>query len=726
MTLTPDHFKELLARARANALENQQANIAANADAMAAMIEKESPHAIDITNLCREESPDETVVEIIQDILGTPDSSAPATKTIGVARDVELNAKQYEFYEFGLSGIDCCLIGAAGTGKTTSMRKFTAGLIKYGLLPAINSSTKWFSIGSPGAMICSFTNKAVNNIRHAVVPELKKNTLTIHKALDFAPVFYEIEDKAGEIKKTMAFEPSRTRFNPLPSEIVFVAFEESSMIPVELYNMLQDAMPHPHQEVFLGDIQQLPPVFGSAVLGFKMLQLPVIELTEVYRQALDSPIIDLAWKILAGKSSVFSGKTESYKVFSEYSKKEVTRIRCPALEALTHSSPVGELKFQPWQKTLTPDDALNTISMQLRAWIQSGYYDPQEDMILCPFNKAFGTVEINKQISQYLGVTRQATVHEVVAGFNKHYLAIGDRVLYDKEDAFIVNISKNGKYLGAGYQPASVHLSRYGNMQSNMTEAEEAQAEADQNAAATDEAMEFFLNSAVESSEDRVQACSHVITVKYAYDMESHDMGMDSDDGVVLDSAAEINNLLGGYAITVHKSQGSEFNKVFILLHASHATMISRELLYTAVTRAKKYLHIIAETTTFQKGIQVQRIKGSTLEEKAEFFKGKLDGGVFPTQEKLNIGGRDVKAMMAEFERSSLPPTLVSSPAEELCPAELCPAEPQINYQLVRENEFDEVSEVSEAINAVKYEFTLLSVSERARLRLAQIKAGRK
>jgi ATP-dependent exoDNAse (exonuclease V) alpha subunit len=56
----------------------------------------------------------------------------------------------------------------------------------------------------------------------------------------------------------------------------------------------------------------------------------------------------------------------------------------------------------------------------------------------------------------------------------------------------------------------------------------------------------------------------------------------------------------------------------------SHATMLQRELLYTAVTRAREELYIICEPETFVNGIKSQRVKGDTLAEKAEFFKGKL------------------------------------------------------------------------------------------------------
>jgi ATP-dependent exoDNAse (exonuclease V) alpha subunit len=51
--------------------------------------------------------------------------------------------------------------------------------------------------------------------------------------------------------------------------------------------------------------------------------------------------------------------------------------------------------------------------------------------------------------------------------------------------------------------------------------------------------------------------------------------------------------------------------------------MIQRELLYTAVTRAREELYVICEADTFVKGIESQKVKGNTLAEKAEWFKGK-------------------------------------------------------------------------------------------------------
>ncbi len=59
-------------------------------------------------------------------------------------------------------------------------------------------------------------------------------------------------------------------------------------------------------------------------------------------------------------------------------------------------------------------------------------------------------------------------------------------------------------------------------------------------------------------------------------------------------SPAQINASETAFAMTIHKSQGSEFNEVFIILPDNEANLLlSRELLYTAITRAKKKVTIV-------------------------------------------------------------------------------------------------------------------------------------
>jgi len=358
------------------------------------------------------------------------------------------------------------------------------------------------------------------------------------------------------------------------------------MLSVELYNEINLALQHAVQWIFLGDINQLPPVFGSAVLGFRLLDLPTVELTEVYRQALESPIIRLAHRIL-------SGKVIREAEFKDWFYKD-------------------QLKIHAWKKRIGADDAVRTLAEFFKKAYDIKAYNIDEDIILIPYNKACGTIELNKHIANHIARRTERTTYEVIAGFNKHYFSIGDKVLYDKEDAEIIDIGTNASYTGARFQTESKHLDYWGHnpkaieeYNANMTSSVDSEADVD------------FLLEAVAAAgddEDRVRKASHIITVRLT----------DTGATLSIDTAADVNALLHAYALTVHKAQGSEWRKVYLCLHQSHATMMQRELLYTAITRAKEELYVICEPDSFVKGIERQRIKGNTLEEKAEFFKGKL------------------------------------------------------------------------------------------------------
>ena len=66
----------------------------------------------------------------------------------------------------------------------------------------------------------------------------------------------------------------------------------------------------------------------------------------------------------------------------------------------------------------------------------------------------------------------------------------------------------------------------------------------------------------------------------------------------------EIDQIEHAYAITVHKSQGSEFDVVILPITASAPMLLTRNLLYTAITRAKKLLIVISSANIINKMIQ--------------------------------------------------------------------------------------------------------------------------
>jgi ATP-dependent exoDNAse (exonuclease V) alpha subunit len=397
---------------------------------------------------------------------------------------ITLNDKQWEAVERAMAGESLVLIGPAGTGKTTTMKAVFQALFNAGKLPQMaGHGHKYLPENAPGVSISAFTRRATNNIRRNVSEDLQPNCITIHKLLEYEPQFYTEYDseKDREVNK-MSFEPARNESNPLPESLVCIAMEESSMIGTELFKEIENANPHNPQYIFLGDIQQLPPVFGQAVLGFKMLELPVVELTEVYRQAFDSPILRLAHRILSGKP------IEKAELLS-------SEWQVP-----------GKLKIHPWQKKISAESAVLTLAKFFIRMLDEKEYDPQTDAILIPFNKACGTDELNKHIANKIAKNQEKTVWEVIHGFKKSYFSIGDKVLYDREDAIITNIYTNPTYSGAKAQPESKSLDYWGNKARDPNEP--------QAKATSDEDVDFILAQVSlggADDDERVRACSPML-----------------------------------------------------------------------------------------------------------------------------------------------------------------------------------------------------------------------
>jgi hypothetical protein len=549
-------------------------------------------------------------LEVAPDTIETPATTAVFAYTDEQQAAIDAAGKGWSFV----------MCGFAGTGKTTAAKGCAIALIASGKIRSISRVTKYLQAGFPGVAVVSYTNKAVQNIKRQMPESFKPHTITLHKLIQFEPVFYEIEDpQTGQIRKTMRFEPKYNANNPLPRELGVVIIEESSMVGIDLYAMYRAACPHKPQEIFLGDLNQLPPVFGSAVLGFKMLSLPVIALTKPQRQASESSILRFSWDIKDGKSELFRAADNRTVEVDHPSKPGATiskRVWNWASRLQSENTEAGRITVRPFQKKLLESHAMLTVVTLLKQWSVPETcadpllkYNPDEDIILTPFNKAFGTIEMNRQISQFLGERRNAVVYEVIAGYNKHYLAVGDRIFYNKEECHIINIARNGEYMGKIPQAPSINLDRWGNFKEvGKEEGYHESAESE------DDDLELLAGLTMDNIEDRVNAASHVLTLRFTDGTE-----------LEIDSAAEFNAMLGGYALTVHKSQGSEWQKVFIFLHHTQATMHSRELLYTAVTRARTDLVILCEPDSIEKCINQPRLAGVTMEEKIEKFKGKVN-----------------------------------------------------------------------------------------------------
>lgn len=243
---------------------------------------------------------------------------------------------------------------------------------------------------------------------------------------------------------------------------------------------------------------------------------------------------------------------------------------------------LGKLTFHPWSKKLHPEIALLAIAKFFTAAYDADLYDPLKDQIIMPLRNGCGTDGLNKHIANHLAQKAGRDVYEITAGINKHYFSVGDFVRFDNEEAEIVQIERNGSYLGKCPQKNSPTLDYWGYDPSGVSENN------------LDEIDEFLADAVAATSGDEEGAASHVITLRMINLREE----------IHLEKRSEINSLTLSYAITVKMSQGLEWDSVFLIFHQSHNAMLKRAFLHTAITRARKQLYVICEPDTFDQGIR--------------------------------------------------------------------------------------------------------------------------
>lgn len=500
--------------------------------------------------------------------------------------DISLNKEQLLAKEMAFQGKSFCLIGAAGTGKTTAQREIASELLRQNLLGTHTFRVQGTGerVAAPSIAFVAYTRIASGNLRRAIHKDpdleavLQHNVTTIHNLLEYTPeTYWDYEEN----KEKFRFVPKRTASNPL--DITHLIIEESSMVGLDLWEKLYAALRSNVQIIFIGDINQLPPVFGSSILNYALVQLPVIELTQVYRQKEGSEVLDNAHNILAGKTVEFG---KDFKIVEG-----------------------GDTQISQTKLALM-------LGKTFPKWEAAGEYSPEEDIILSPWNKHdLGTDNMNKWVAQHLGEKRNAEVYEIIAGISKLYLAVGDRILFQKQTGTIVKIVKNGMYVGKRPQQPGTDLTRFGVRKASSVGVEED----DDSIFAGYE--DISLDALMEQSEEEIkrQTSHHV-----------HIM-LETGEEITLSSVGDLAPAVFSlaYCLTVHKAQGCEWRKVFLILHKDHAISAFRELLYTAVTRAREQVIIVGKKFMIDKAIKNPRIKGNSIAEKIEYF----NGGV------LDIGG---------------------------------------------------------------------------------------
>ncbi len=177
-----------------------------------------------------------------------------------------LAASQAEAIRLALRSKTMVITGGPGVGKTT----------------IVNSILRILAAKAVKLLLCAPTGRAAKRMTEATGMEAK----TIHRLLEFDP---------------KAFGFKRNDENPLECDLLVV--DESSMVDVLLMQSLLKAVPSTAALLIVGDIDQLPSVGPGQVLAdiIGSGAMPVVRLTEVFRQAAQSKIITTAHAINSGQ-----------------------------------------------------------------------------------------------------------------------------------------------------------------------------------------------------------------------------------------------------------------------------------------------------------------------------------------------------------------------------------------------------------------------------------------
>jgi exodeoxyribonuclease V alpha subunit len=307
--------------------------------------------------------------------------------------------------------------------------------------------------------------------------------------------------EAKTIHRLLEINPATGRFtkdesNPLACDLLVV--DETSMVDVLLMHSLVRALPNHAGLILVGDVDQLPSVGPGTVLGdlIESRAVPVVRLTEVFRQAADSRIITTAHRIRRGQ-----------------------------MPDMREADPSSDFHFVERDD---PEKIVATLVKLVQERIPERFHlDPIRDVqVLCPMNRgSLGVRELNTSLQRALNPYQsgQPTVERFGWRFQ-----IGDKLIqtendYDKE----------------------------------------------------------VFNGDIGTVE-RIDVVEHQVVVRFDGRIVKYDFG-------------ELDEVAPAYAVTIHKSQGSEFPAVVIPLATQHYMLLQRNLIYTGITRGKKLVVLIGQ-----------------------------------------------------------------------------------------------------------------------------------
>lgn len=345
----------------------------------------------------------------------------------------------------------------------------------------------------------------------------------------------------------------------MPYKVILI--DEASMINSLLFARLMAKIDRDAIVIIVGDDAQLPPIgAGSPLSDAIALKLaPTIMLTHIYRQSPDQAIAVIANDIRRG---IIPNYQEKYDDFTFLS------VELPNRYALKNSLSTGE--FEEVLKTL----AHNTLAAIA-------------DITLRYLSESRQKLEA-KAIREYL------SAFQVISPMKGNTLGV-DNLNLLLQEYFNPNPKKKIKtYKGEFRLMDKVVHTKNDNLPSTTPE-------------------EF--KEGAEASERRIfnGMCGLIFRIDEEEDLCY--VYYPNEELIVLYKFDQVSNYLNlSYALSVHKVQGMEYERVVLVMSFSHHIMLNTKLLYTALTRAKKHCIVVGESGAFESACRrLEHTKRSTI-----------------------------------------------------------------------------------------------------------------
>ena len=385
---------------------------------------------------------------------------------------------QKEAIRLALSSRVMVLTGGPGTGKTTT----------------VNAILSLYEALYDRVVLCAPTGRAAKRLSELT----GHNASTIHRLL-------EVDYTTGAVRFI------HNEKNLLKYDVIIL--DEMSMVDVKLFQaLLAAARPH-CRIIMVGDADQLPSVGPGNILG-EILRagiVPTVRLTEIFRQAQQSLIVQNAHRIVQGQMPQKGGAQD------DFFQIEAVGLACQRL-------------------------VCDLVATRLP---KAYGLDPVRDIqVLCPTKVGpTGSVELNARLQALLNPPGPGKPQ--LGGENGgKILRLGDKVMQIKND-YDITFERAGAEAGVG-------------------------------------------------------AYNGDLGVITAVDRDARSVTVMMDDRKYVYSADQLHELEPAYAVTVHKSQGSEFPAVIVPVADVPARLCYRNLLYTGVTRARRLCILAGSARTVE------------------------------------------------------------------------------------------------------------------------------